>query len=160
MLLIIVGKTGAGKTSYAKNILSTLKRRSFIYDINNEYKMFYNAPFVPFNEFLANIMPVKNSVILIEEASIFLRHNNVKENLINKICRKRHENNFYILNFHSLRKIPIYIFDFCDYLTLFKTNDAPTFVETKYNEFAGIPELFKMVNENENRHFHKTIKIE
>lgn len=156
---IIVGSTGTGKTTFTKKLLSGIKQRIFIYDINNEYTEFYTGKFLPFSEFMEMVKPVKNSIIIFEEATIFLNHKNTNSILIEKLVRKRHENNYIILNFHSLRKIPIYILDMVNYLTMFKTLDSDKFIQSKFEGFVNIPEKFDTLKKSENKHINTTFKL-
>jgi hypothetical protein len=131
-----VGKTKTGKTTFTKGlILDAIDNRPvFVYDVNNEYKAFYNDEFVKKEEFMLKVKNVKNSFIVFEEATIFFNNKACDEILQEMLVRKRHTKNIIYMNFHSFRAVPNYVFDLVDYITIFKTNDSPKRVAEKYKD--------------------------
>lgn len=158
---IVVGATKTGKTTFTKQLLnkSPKDRNKIVYDVNNEYKEYYNKPFIDFIPFMDSLKPVRESIILIEEATIFLGHQNTSRQLINKLVRKRHENNYIILNFHSLRKVPRYIFELANFLTVFKTLDTSDIIEKYFSDEPEIIEIFDFIKSSDNQHINRTIKL-
>lgn len=160
-VVICCGGTGRGKTSFVKKSLSKLPGsiKFFIYDVNQEYKIYYNKPLVYMVDFFQLIRPVKNSCIVFEEATIFFNHSKLSDVLLHKLVCKRHDNNIIFLNFHSLRKVPVNILDLCNDLILFKTNDSLQFVESKYKSHPEIFNAFLNVNKNQNDFYYEIVKI-
>lgn len=158
--LINVGRTKTGKTTVSKKLLDKVfdKMPVFIYDVNNEYREYYDKDFLPFDEFCGSIKDVKNSFILIEEATIFLTVRETNKILVDMLVRKRHTNNFIVLNFHSFSKVPKYIFDLIDFVTVFKTNDSLKTVKDK-TDFEKILKAFEYVKASENNFINKTISL-
>lgn len=150
--IILVGATGTGKTTYVKqNILSNLPRmKKLIYDVNNEYKEYRGSIFMPIKDFLKKANECTNTIIMYEEATIFFKHNNQSTDITEQLVRKRHTNNLFIFNFHSLRQVPLYILDFCNYIVIKNTVDNHKNVEDKFKDFEAIYQAFERVREESN----------
>lgn len=133
----IIGMRGMGKTFIVKKLVSGSHPESrLIYDPNNEYGDLYPYPLLKFNDFARKVTQVKNAVIVVEEATIFLNNRGFDIDFVDTIVRARHTNNTIILVFHSLRALPKYIFDLMNYVVLLKTNDNVDYVEKEYrNEY-------------------------
>ncbi len=160
---ISVGRTRTGKTTYTKKILSEVyendpNREIYIYDVNKEHGEFYPEPFVPFDIFMKKIKNVKNSFIVIEEASIFFESKGVDKELKELLVKKRHDNNIIYLNFHSFGMIPNYVFHLIDYVTVFKTNDSYTKVKGKFDN-ERLLKTFTIFNKSEDNFFKRTISL-
>jgi hypothetical protein len=87
----------------------------------------------------------KNSVSVIEEATIFFKSAAKQQQLQSLLVRSRHQNNFIFLCFHSLRSVPTWILDLTDALRLSKTNDTLQVLH-KFDGLDKIEEAFKSVN--------------
>lgn len=160
MLTILnVGRPRTGKTTKSKELLRVAKDKEIIiYDVNNEYSEFYNKPFIPFDDFAKNLKDVKNSCVLIEEATIFFSTRATDKFVQELLVRRRHSNNTIILNFHSFADIPKYIFNLANYVIVFKTNDTEETIKSKSNN-AKLLEVFKTVRDHPNQHFNKTFNF-
>lgn len=133
--IIIVGATGSGKTTICKRLLANVhESRLLIFDVNNEYADYlpddYELPDI--DVFLDMADNARGRFILFEEATVFFsnRGNNAKMRKI--LVAKRHNENIIVLNFHSIRAIPHYIYDLVNYVFVLKTNDSETLVRTKH----------------------------
>lgn len=128
--ILIVGARGSGKTTTAKEIISKVNKDArIVYDVNAEYADLYPKPFLEFDDFTAQLNKIRNGVILIEEATIFLSNHGNNFDIRSALVKARHNNNTFIFVFHSLRSIPVYIFNLCDYVYLHKTNDTTDIAE-------------------------------
>ena len=137
--IVNVGGTGSGKTNRTKQTLATLQGLPFfIYDVNNEYSEYRGLTGLLPSEFIAKTKHIEKSVIVYEEASMFIKHNNRDEDIERLMVRKRHMSNFLIFNFHSLRMVPLWVLDYTDYLILHETNDNPKNIETKFSDYEKI----------------------
>jgi hypothetical protein len=153
----IVGGEHTGKTTYTKKLLNK-KKNVLIHDINNEY---YNNPaytLPSIDQFVEQARKRTNSIIVFEEATIAFGNRRRTDLVTDLLVRKWHSGNYYIFIFHTLRSIPVEIFDSVNFLTLFKTGDRPDFLE---NRLAGY-DLFKTWNRikaDEDPHKCLTIKM-
>lgn len=121
---IIVGAPGMGKTTFVKNILKRVHPGTiWLYDVNNEYTEIINQPLLDFDVFCKEAMKKRESILVFEEATIFLSNKGSNNELKNILVRKRHTHNTILLVFHSLRYVPKYLLDLCNYMALYKTND-------------------------------------
>jgi hypothetical protein len=143
---LCIGGTGTGKTTYVKAQIKN-KSNVIVYDVNNEYREQYPYPFLKHGEFMSKIILVQNSVIVLEESTIFFSNRSYNEELTEMLVRKRHTGNYIFLCFHSLRAVPRYVWDLCNYLTLFPTNDNEAFVKTKIPN-DEVYKAFRQVREN------------
>lgn len=132
--ILIVGGQGTGKTHFAKQVISKVPRQNLlVFDVNNEYKDFYPYPFNPdIDAFLSKVLERQNGVILVEDATAFLSNRGRKDSLVKALVSKRHSNNTYILLFHSFRAVPKYIFDLCNKVVIFKTNDPESLIQNAF----------------------------
>lgn len=163
---IVIGSTGSGKSFFIKKkLLPPAVKKGYalqLFDINNEYTDFQNNyKFVGIDDFLQKSQNLTNSLILFEEATIFFNTTaNGSTNLMSLNVRKRHQNNILIFVFHSLRQVPVYLFDFCNFVTLFKTNDRNDIVFNKYKDNPEIIKLFEAVSRKANeKYFNITLKL-
>lgn len=136
---IIIGCTGSGKSTLVKTLTRPVERaRLFINDINAEY--FPDRPYVSTKQFLQLAVKLRESVIVFEEATIFFSNRGSNEQMRELLVRKRHAQNVIFLIFHSVRTVPLYIYDLCNAAFVFRTNDAATFVESRFEHpgfYAG-----------------------
>lgn len=130
--ILVVGGTGSGKTTFIKKCIERVPPASrFIYDVNNEYGLVdYDLP--SFDDFAELTSRVKNGFLVYEEATIFLSNRGTNNHLREILVRKRHTKNTILLVFHSLRSVPRYIFDLCNSVVLFQTNDSADLVQSKF----------------------------
>jgi len=127
--ICVVGSTGVGKTTFVKSIIKDVHSTNIIkYDPFNEYEKGYN---IEIDNFLQ--LDYKNKLILVEEATSVLSFYN-RIDIIKMLTRRRHNNVSSIFVFHSIRTIPVYIFDFLDGIVFFRTNDRRDIVEKKYKD--------------------------
>lgn len=157
---IIVGATGTGKTTFVKKLLVKVRNKQslFVYDINQEYTDFYPEPLLSFDEFIKNMSKLSNSVQVYEEATIFLDARSTNEYLRSVLVRKRHQNNYVFLNFHSLRQVPLWVYNLSTHITVFKTNDSENLVKSRFQD-DKLTEIFNSVQNSRQKYFNKTLKI-
>jgi len=140
--ILVVGARGMGKTTYIKNMLNKVHPSArIVYDVNGEYSDFYKEKFnTDFEMFVEKTNKVRNAVIVFEEATIFLSYGGSPQAVRELLVKARHTGNTIIFVFHSLRSIPRYLFDLCNYVVLHKTNDSEGVVQYKFEneEFTEI----------------------
>ena len=108
--------------------------------------------------FLAKAKKLENSVQVYEEATIFFGTRTSNKEVREILVRKRHTGNTILLVFHSLRSVPVNIYEICNYITVFKTNDAENRIEQKFDD-ERLMDVFRMVNYSKNKYEHITMKI-
>lgn len=129
--IIVVGGTGTGKSTFNKNLVKEVHPEAlYIFDPNREYTEYYNKPFLPIQKFVAGATALEDRFIVYEEASMVFSNRGYDSEVVEQLVRKRHARNTFILVFHSLRAVPKYLFDYCNFLYLFKTNDPDRIAET------------------------------
>lgn len=153
--VILIGMTGEGKSTYLKKLMKSAGRPVLIYDVNNEHGTGQQLP--EFTAFLERATRVKNHLIAFEEATIFFSSKSSDNQMRELLIRKRHTNNLIVLLFHSIRAIPIDIFDFVNYYVLFKTNDREAYISQKYRD-AQILDDFKALK-NKPKHSYIVRKL-
>lgn len=172
-LILIAGGTGAGKTTFANKMLFNKKvnyygltkyqtteqsKKQYIFDLNNEYLL--PEDFTLQNKmrhtkadqkiFVSVIKKLTGFNILFEDASGFLRGKQSAE-LIRLIVARRHQQNNFIILFHSINRIPPELLEYCNLLVIFKTGDNLKDIDHKFNN-NKINEAFKQVTESKNKH--------
>ena len=141
--LVIVGKMHYGKTTTIKNLLSNFyDDRIFAFNPYHDYDKITDNLFYDKQKFLNTINKKKNSVFVFEEATAFFKNSN---DVISRLLTgNHHDNNCNIFVFHSLRAIPIEIYDYIDSLFCFRTNDRPQLILQKYKGVLSEKDLVKI----------------
>ena len=140
--ILLIGMTGQGKSTYLRKLIKVSGRTPFIYDVNNEHGQGGKLP--DFTEFLNRATKLQNSIICFEEATIFFSSKSSDKSMRELLIRKRHTNNLIVLLFHSIRTVPIDIFDFVNYYVLFKTNDREAYLRTKYKDSQLLDDFVRL----------------
>ena len=159
---VLIGRRKTGKTTLSKKYLDNRPKNMpvLIYDINKEYGKYYPEKFVDFEIFLEKITDekVKNTYILIEEATIFFDTSSRFEEMKNVLVRARHTGNIIQMNFHSWLSVPKNIFNLLDYVVVFKTNDTIQTIKMKYDN-AEVIKTFYEARDSKNEFFNKTVSL-
>lgn len=156
-LIVIVGGTGCGKTTLSKSMLNKVSKH-LVNDINNEYKDYicFN-PKKTIDEFLNYVDTISNTLVIIDESTVYFSSRSSNQLLNKLLTLKRHSKNNYVLIFHSLLEVPKVIFNRIDYLILFKTNDNYINVVNKFGRHSKLLTYFAEVKRNSFKHFYKEI---
>lgn len=154
---ICVGRRKTGKTTFAKKLLDESQQPIVVYDVNNEYKDYYNKKLVDFDVFLDEIVTLRHHYILMEEATIFFDTASKQKEMKNLLVRARHTGNIIHLNFHSFSSVPRSIYTLLDYVTVFKTNDS----EEALKRFDSpiLTQTYLKVRADPNEYAHETISL-
>lgn len=144
--IIVVGATGSGKSTFVKRLIAPVDvDRLHVYDVNREY--FPDEPLPDIDDFLLSVSGVTESILIFEEATVFFSNRGSNKMMRKLLVGKRHSRNVVILLFHSVRAIPFYIFDLCNFVVLFHTNDEENIVREKFEL------LLPAFNEVKNKRF-------
>lgn len=153
--VVIKAQDRGGSHFIKKELLPKFQNRdNYIYDINNEYTMFKNKVKDYFDElpdiqeFLEFVPHTTGSYcnVVFEEATGFFSRSGAGSSLALKhITRRFHTQNLNIFIFHSLMKIPTDIYDYMDYLVLFRTDDDPYEVHKAFKSYPKIISSFDRI---------------
>lgn len=156
--IIVVGGTGAGKTTYIKHLLKKFKGPKLLYDVNNEYDGGIMMPIEAFNDLARN---VQNHLILFEEATIFFGNKGGASKVREMLVRKRHTNNVFIFTFHGLQFVPLDILNMSDLMVIFETGDNVQLVMNKFKNNPKIWQAFQVVDlmRNAVKYFKVFVKL-
>ena len=128
---IVVGMTGSGKSTLVKQMIKNVDvSRLWVNDVNGEY--FPDRPYIPTDKFLEQTLKLQRCVIVFEEATIFFSNRGNVRDMRELLVRKRWTESVIIMIFHSIRTIPHYIYDLCNGVFVFRTNDARDLVAAKH----------------------------
>ena len=103
---IVVGATGEGKSTLVKKkFVDPIEdgERLYVYYVNNEY---VEGGLPDFETFLDGLAHRRNSMIILEEATIFMGTQNDFQQVREVVIRKRHTGNIIVKVFHTLERIP------------------------------------------------------
>lgn len=156
---IIVGRTGSGKTTIVKKLISAHKKKNpkgqrLIYDVNNEY----GERYMPMDEFLSAAKAATRTLIVFEEATIFFSTSGGQIEMRELLVRKRHTKNYFVFNFHSLSQVPLYILMFCDTMIIKKTNDQIPQIERKYKGNSRVIKAYCQVANSPDKYATEVIR--
>jgi hypothetical protein len=169
-VILVVGKKKTGKSTLIASLFYNIgkDRPCFIYDKNNEYYWKYKIinnykGKIEDNQFIDAVSSLKNSFIVYEEASTYLsgisRASKEANKIKNLITRSRHSNNILILAFTSLADIPPFIYSDSDYIALYKTNDFPSTIDTKFKRNEEFMHHYNLVRSSENKNYYEFFEI-
>jgi ABC-type sugar transport system ATPase subunit len=146
-VFVIIGGRREGKSTIAKLICKISrkfdKKKFLIFDINNEYNEFQRSKQFEVKDFLKQASEAKNTIVLFDEATIFVKHSSNSENILNLLVRTAHTGNTIIFCFHAINKVPQFMLELCNYIILLKTLELRQNL-IKYE--SDYPDLIKAFN--------------
>jgi len=128
-LILIIGHTGQGKSTWVKNFLKG--RKAYVFDVNNEYPEHPRDTNLDAKKFVSQCLMMQGTNIVFEDATGFFDGRQADETK-RLIVQKRHARNNLLFLFHSITDIPPAIARLANYVVLFSTLDEPKTVERKY----------------------------
>lgn len=180
-IVVYAGMPGCGKTTQImKQIAAFLKQhpkeKVIIYDINREkaYKDFpaisleqiphvksgvYRIVEPDYNLVLATFVETfRNGLLILEDANFYLTAAR-NMTLWKILVSRRHMGMDVVLTFHSLARIPPYLYEMLNYIILFKTNENIDRVQNKIPNFDKVESIKNKINKNPNKYFHQVIEM-
>lgn len=166
--ILIVGRPRAGKTSFAMETARGIGFPLVVNDVNIDRatgRPEWEQRPLTVKEFMdladrRNGMP---TTFVWEEATSYLGNVGVsgrdRERVIKALIRRFHTKHVNILLFHSLRGVPVWVMDFADRLILFKTNDRPSLIQTKFRGWDSVLDAWYRVNINPNPYQPEDIEM-
>lgn len=151
--ILVIGRMGTGKTTWIKTFLKG--KRSYIFDVNNEYQGYNRMTNLEHKEFIKQSLTVRKTCLVFEDATGFVQ-GSLSGNFRKALVSKRHTGNVNICVYHSILSVPPRHLQLTDIVVLFKTNDEDYQVLSK---FPSLYEHFLEVSETSNKHGFKTIKL-
>lgn len=138
--ILVVGGTHRGKSTFIKERIKGLP--NFVNDIKGEYRG--KANFKTWNNpgdregFLDFVdTHLTHTQVVLEEASFYLSNRHYSSRAEQVIVNKWESGNTFYLVYHSIRKIPLMVYDYADAMILFKTKDL------KHNISKHPPEVLR-----------------
>ena len=178
--IIIVGQKGTGKTTLSKKLLEQSKvPKKLVFDpTGQEAWQSYpriNPAHLPYwkkgakrlfeedtEEMLRLInQHVRDTFIVFDDASAYIDFI-VKTEIKSLLTRNRHHNNDLIYIFHSLRLVPVRLYEYASHLILFKTNDSEKHLRKldKVPQIEEIIKAYELVQRESEKNPHYCIGIE
>ena len=151
-VIAIIGQSGRGKTSRAKDIAQKVRKPVFCYDVNREWGA-KNVPTMV--DFLEQSTKKVNTTIVFEEATVFFDGGRDSKTMKELFVSARHRNNVIILLFHSLADCPNYVIRLCHWVIIFRTADSWTYVKSAFNGIEPLLNAFLNVQKNSEIHDKK-----
>ncbi len=158
-VVIIVGGRGTGKTTLMRKYISDVNPGArMVYDPAGHYLDLYPHKLLPFEVFKYKATLVEQACVVYEEATINFSNRGDDKDLKNLLVMSRYKNNSIFLVYHSLRSVPRYIFDLCNYILLFKTNDSEKRIDNKFESDLLI-DMYKRVKKAKDFHYYELMRV-
>lgn len=135
-LILIIGHTGQGKSTVAKKIAKAGGKKTFVFDVNNEYEGFPRHTEGDFSTFLQEVENSYDTNAIFEEATGYLS-GRIGDRVKRLVINKRHKRNNYIFLFHSIADVPPFLYRLSNYIYLLKTADLYEVVKQKEPKLLG-----------------------
>lgn len=149
-IILYIGTRDSGKTTKCKSNLEKSDKDKFVFDFQNEY----GGELIDFDEFIDKAIELRNHDVVIEEATVYLSNKGDDKRVKHLIASASHHNNNIHIVYHSLRSIPTYIMDLCNFYYLFKTGDNVRLIESKFKGMDDVLKDFKEVRASNKPHFY------
>lgn len=127
-IILIVGRKKSGKTTLAKERFGSLPNL-YVADVNNEYNLPTSNKPEPgtravthdMESVIEKVSESKGLTFIVEDATIWLNQRTSDIHLKKLVIGCRHNRIACIFLFHSLNRIPTFIYEQADFMYLFET---------------------------------------
>ena len=155
-VIIVVGARGNGKSHFTKKHTRHVHETRFhVYDVQGEYYADDNEPLPDMDSFLSDMLLQRESTMVFEEATVFFSNKGCNAKIKHLCVSARHDHNTIYLLFHSIRAIPIELYELTDYVVIFNTLDIEEIVKKKHSflykswlKVRGVPRKYEIVKLN------------
>jgi|VirMetMinimDraft_7_1064189.scaffolds.fasta_scaffold33078_2 Cdc6-like AAA superfamily ATPase len=169
-IILLIGRKKSGKTTKAKEVVQRLVLMGLppiVYDTNNEYK---DLELVEVENVKPNcriitedtqaaisaISKLSKVTFVMEDATIWLSGNIADLSLKRLIITCRHRQIASVFIFHSLNRVPNFLYEQSDLIYLFKTKENnATWAKFRDDDLKAAH--FEVMN-HESKHYYKTIR--
>ncbi len=147
-VVLVVGRKGSGKSTEVQNLMAKApKSKVKLFDPFGDHPDYES--YDDFKQFTSDVKALKNHIVVVEEATIFLGHWKDYD-VVELLVRSRRHENIIVLVFHSFTDLPKYIFRLSNIVVAKKTLDPVEKVEA-----LGDPKLlaiYEAVKKSENNY--------
>jgi hypothetical protein len=176
-IILVVGRRGTGKTTFAKKLISVSPLKVLILDTfdHPDYRGIKSivpdqvARWKSGNVRLYTGDPVENcqiifdsvynSLIVFEDARRYIEPT-IQKSIRQGIVEHRNRNNDLVFMFHNLKDVPPYLCSMYNSLVLFKTNDNTKVRQDKYSNWEEIISVHERVMKNPISWYNETIHLQ
>jgi tRNA uridine 5-carbamoylmethylation protein Kti12 len=176
-IIIVCGRRGSGKTTFAKKLISCSPLKTLVLD-TFDHKDYRNlTPIQP--EQLARwksgnvrlftgdpvencqiiFNNVHNSLVVFEDARRYIEPT-IQKPIRQGIVEHRNKNNDLVFMFHNLKDVPPYLCTMFNSLVLFKTNDNMDVMQHKYSNWGEIKEAHTRIMKHKVEWYNETINLQ
>lgn len=136
--LVIIGNSGVGKTTFVKKILENMensglaKENVHIIDFKSQFPDEYKK-YSDVTEMVNVAKTSKNSLFIFDDATGLLTRNasQIHNDLLFLLNTRRHDNNYYIFIFHTIKAFPVILECAVDVWIYFQTNNTPKIISDR-----------------------------
>ena len=166
---LVVGGMQTGKTTYVKTKIIPKYPNVLVYDVQNQYPelpswkrekkgRFRISPIeMNFQQFVKLGQALTGFLFVYEEATQFMR-GQISPEMDANIVGKAHTKNRFLFFFHSWRKTPPSLIEFCDYIIQFNTGSSDKIskvdnevVEKNWLDLQNLPRFSVRVHKHTNQ---------
>lgn len=136
--MVIIGNSGVGKTTFAKKIVD-------LFPVNNvhliDFKQQFGDEYKKYSDIIEMIEMAKkskNSLFLFDDATGLITRNasQIHNDLLFLLNTRRHDNNYYIFIFHTIKAFPVILECAVDVWIYFQTSDTPKLIMDRCNSLT------------------------
>lgn len=136
---VLFGKSGSGKTYFINELIKKAGfKKIFAIDFKNQIQAENIERLINLDDLILRAKTNKNSAIIIDDASGIIKRGNSNSlnELIHLISVRRHDNNYYIMAFHSIYMFPVIFEPLIDYFVFFEISEKMNDILKYFSSFT------------------------